>query len=82
MSGIDSSGNGQKLVMFGVFKSKQGQQEKISLRRIETGLVRHFVAHNDSLINIQGNRLTVASINSTRNDLKTFIPTSISLELK
>lgn len=82
MKEVRNSGNGSKMLMIGEFIPKPGQQMDPSLLRIEKALIRHFVSHNDSLLNVQGTKLKLATVRSERRDLKTFLPVSISVEFK
>ncbi len=82
MKEIRNSRTGTRLLVVGRFVPKQGQQLKPSLKKIESAFIRHFVAHNDALLNKQGTSIKLATVQSDRKILKNFLPKTVSVETK
>jgi hypothetical protein len=80
MEGIKNSPNGSRSLAFGEFVAKPGQQLKRSLGRMERGLIRHYYALGDRLLNIQGIRIVEDSLTSQRSELKSLIPRALYFE--
>ena len=56
--------NGKRILLYGRFVAKPGQQEEKCLRLLERALLRHFLSEGHDLVNKQGARLRRHEITS------------------
>jgi hypothetical protein len=80
MRGIETSATGKRLLAFGEFIPKQGQQQTKALQRMEKAYIRHYLADGHQLFNKQGTKIARDSIASERSTLRKFIPQYLYFE--
>jgi hypothetical protein len=80
MEAVRHAENGARWLVFGVFKTKRGQQEDRLLEIVERALIAHYLAQGHVLINTQGTRIPTNEITNIRNDLQKLIPMQLQVE--
>lgn len=68
---LQKAKNGKRILLFGRFVAKPGQQEEKCLRLLERAMLRHFLSEGHDLVNKQGARLSRHEITS-KNTRKLF----------
>jgi hypothetical protein len=64
MRGIENAANGSRVVIFGEFVPKKGQQQAKCLSLIEKAMIRHFLSEGHNLLNKAGTSLAHHSLAS------------------
>lgn len=82
MHGIKSAQNGTRRLVYAEFSPRPGQQRSKAIPICEQTLIRYYLAQGHNLLNIQGVKLKFHELDSTRIDLKKFLPTSTKMLIK
>jgi hypothetical protein len=82
LTAIKEASNGQRRLVFGEFVPKPGQKTAAALLLCEKALIRYYLAQGHELVNIQGTKLRYHELDSTRPDLKKFIPLLTKMQIK
>jgi hypothetical protein len=61
---VQKAKNGKRIILFGEFISKPGQQQAKCIALLEKGLIRYFLSEGHDLVNKQGTRLRRHEITS------------------
>jgi len=82
MNGIKNAPNGIRRLVYGEFVPKPGQQVSKALPLCEKTLMRYCLGQGHNLFNIQGAKLKFHELDSTRVDLKKFLPATTKMLVK
>lgn len=82
MDGIKSSANGERRIVFAEFSSKQGQNAQKAISICETALIRYYLGQGHRLLNVTGTTLHYHEIDSDREDLMKFLPSTTKILVK
>lgn len=81
MTAVQQASNGERRLVFAEFMPKPGQQIGKTLPICEKALIRYYLAQGHGLVNIQGATLKFHEVDSTRQDLKKFLPLRTKLQV-
>lgn len=74
--------NGERRLVYAEFIARSGQQLKKAVPLCEKTLIRYYLAQGHDLLNIQGAKLKFHELDTTRIDLKKFLPASSKMLVK
>lgn len=78
MQHVRNAANGGRVLLFGVFASRQGQQADNCVPIMERALIRHYLERGDDLVNVHGARLRTHEIVSS--GARGLVPTKLVVD--
>lgn len=82
MNGINSAPNGIRRLVYAEFVARPGQQQSKALALCEKTLIRYYLGQGHNLLNVQGAKLKYHELDSTRIELKKFLPAATKMLVK
>jgi hypothetical protein len=81
MNGIHAAGTGSRFLAYAEVIVKPGQKAATAIHAAEKLMIRHFVDDGHILLNVQGVKIRVQTLNNDRpKDLKLLIPVRTQIE--